>query len=146
FLATGTTEPYAAAIAHYGRDRARRLWAFSVNNFGLAASFIEELSEQGWQCGYRRNGRLKIAASEAELDNIRASAPLLQADGWEAELVERNELPERLRAAYYGGSYHSLSGELQPAKFVTGLALMAQQAGAVFYDETPVTGLALDKG
>src|SRR5947209_2344533 len=35
FLASGTTEPYAAAIAHYGRDRARRLWAFSVNNFKL---------------------------------------------------------------------------------------------------------------
>ena len=146
FLATGTVEPYARIIERFGREQARRLWAASVSNTELAVELIEELREQGWFCGYRRNGSLKLAGDETELAGIEESVRLLQEDGWGAEMVAQAALPARLRSAYIGGSYHPHNAEIQPAKFVLGLARLAQQAGAIFYEESPVINTKLDDG
>ncbi len=144
FIATGTTESYAGAIGKHGRAYARRTWAFTSANAQLAAQLNEELSAEGLQCGYRRRGSLRLAASETELGSIRESTLLLAEDGWGVEMVARADLPERLRRAYFGGSFHPLNGEIQPAKFVAGLAMLAQRAGATFHDQSPVTALSLD--
>jgi gamma-glutamylputrescine oxidase len=144
FLATGTVEPYASIIERFGREQARRLWAASVRNAELAEGLIEELREQGWLCGYRRNGSLKLAGDEAELAGVRESVRLLQEDGWNATMVERAELPVRLHTAYIGGSFNPDNAEIQPAKFVLGLARLARQAGAVFHEESPVSRIVLD--
>jgi glycine/D-amino acid oxidase-like deaminating enzyme len=70
---------------------------------------------------------------------------LLNDDGWEVKVVQRDDLPVRLRNAYYGGAYYPANGEFHPAKFVTGLALLAQQAGAVFHEESPVIQISVDE-
>jgi gamma-glutamylputrescine oxidase len=142
FIATGTTESYADAITRHGRDYARRSWAFTIANAQLAAQLNDELSEEGWLCGYRHRGSLRLAASEAEMASIRESASLLDADGWSSEVVERENLPECLREDYFGGSFHPLNGEIQPAKFVAGLAMLARRAGAIFHENSPVTTLS----
>jgi gamma-glutamylputrescine oxidase len=144
FIATGTTEDYAEAIIRHGRAYARRTWAFSVVNALLAAQLNDELNSEGWQCDYRRRGSLRLASSEAELESIRTSTLLLGEDGWGAEMVERQDLPTRLREAYFGGSFHPLNGEIQPAKFVAGIAMLAQRAGAIFHEQSPVTTLVVD--
>ncbi len=146
FLATGTVEPYAVMIERLGREQAQQLWAASERNADLAAGLIEELREQGWYCGYRRNGSLKLAADEAELAGIAESVRLLQEDSRGAEMVTQAALPARLRSVYIGGSYHPHNAEIQPAKFVLGLARLAQQAGATFYEESPVINIKLDDG
>jgi len=138
FISDGTTASYATIIQRYGHEQARRLWAFTVRNHEYAERFIEELEQSGWPCAYRRNGSLKLAATESELEQIIESASLLNEDGWEVKVVQRNGLPERLRNVYFGGAYYPANGEFHPAKFVTGLALLAQQAGAVFHEESPV--------
>ncbi len=143
FISDGTTAGYATTIQRYGREQARRLWAFTVRNHEYAGSFIEELEQRGWSCAYRRNGSMKLAAKESELETILESASLLNQDGWEVQVVQRNELPVRLRKAYFGGAYYPANGELHPARFVTGLALLAQQAGAVFHTESPVSGISV---
>jgi len=144
FLATGTVEPYASIIERFGREQARQLWAASVRNAELAEGLIEELQGQGWLCGYRRNGSLKLAGNEAELADVRESVRLLREDGWNATMVERAELPTRLRSAYVGGSFNPDNAEIQPAKFVLGLAQLAQQAGAVFHEKSPVSHILPD--
>src|SRR5713101_439204 len=138
FISDGTTASYATIIQRYGHEQARRLWAFTVRNHEYAERFIEELEQLGWPCAYRRNGSLKLAATESELEQIIESASLLNEDGWEVKVVQRNGLPVRLRNVYFGGAYYPANGEFHPAKFVTGLALLAQQAGAVFHEESPV--------
>lgn len=144
FIANGTTESYATTIQQHGREQARRMWAFTVRNHEYAAHFIEELEQSGWSCGYRRDGTLKLAAQESEFEQITESSSLLNEDGWEVKLVQRNDLPPRLRKAYFGGAYYPENGELQPARFVTGLAWLAQQAGAVFHDGSPVTEITIE--
>ncbi len=144
FIANGTTKSYAKTIQQHGREQARRLWAFTVRNHEHAARFIEELEQIGWSCTYRRNGTFKLAAKESELEQIIESASLLNEDGWEVNLVQQYELPMRLRNTYFGGAFYPSNGELHPAKFVTGLAWLAQQAGAVFHDESPVVEITVE--
>ncbi|HEU5439923.1 MAG TPA: FAD-binding oxidoreductase [Ktedonobacterales bacterium] len=141
FLLAGTAEDYAAAIARYGRERARRIWDFGVRNQRLAADLLGELAGHGWQSGFRRAGSLRIAASAAEFATHEASVPLLREDGWQAELVAQDHLPERIRPFYRGGIYYPGDGEIQPARFVAGLAMLASQAGATIHEQSPVTGV-----
>jgi glycine/D-amino acid oxidase-like deaminating enzyme len=145
FISYGTTALYANIIQRYGREQARRLWAFTIRNHELIKSYIDELEQSGWPCSYRRNGSLKLALNEPELEQIVESASLLNDDGWEVKVVQRDDLPVRLRNAYYGGAYYPANGEFHPAKFVTGLALLAQQAGAVFHEESPVIQISVDE-
>ena len=142
FLADGTTALYADAIEQHGRERARRMWAFSVANHAYAEQFIQELAEQNWRCDYQCAGSLKLAASEDELATIHKSVTLMQEDGWQASMLAREELPERLQQAYLGGAYFPANGALHPVRFVTGLAHLAQQAGATIYEASPVTAIA----
>jgi glycine/D-amino acid oxidase-like deaminating enzyme len=138
FLAHGTAGPYAQAITRHGRERARRIWAFTLRNHQMAAGLIAQLAEQGRDCGYRCAGSLKLAASASELADLRADEALLRADGWEVESVGLRDLPPRLRLFYRGGSYHPANGEVHPVHYVVGLALLAAQAGATFYQTSPV--------
>ncbi|HEX6123081.1 MAG TPA: FAD-binding oxidoreductase [Ktedonobacterales bacterium] len=144
FLLGGTAEPYALEIARYGHERARQVWAYSLENHRLAAELIGELREQGWDCGYRQRGSLRLAVTEAELADIQRSVGLLRADGWAVEPLARADLPTALRAAYLGGSFHAADGEVYPVRYVRGLARLAQQAGATLYEESPVTRLRED--
>ena len=144
FIADGTTRLYAHAITNSEREAARRVWAFSVANHTYIEAFVQELEEQGWRCDYRRNGSYKLAASAEELGPILESARLLNEDGWAAQVVQRDELPPRLRKTYFGGIYLPANAEIQPVLFVTGLARLAEQAGAVFYEESSVTNIALE--
>ena len=142
FITNSTGEKYAAVVARLGRENARRLRRFHEENAEQAAQFIAELAQLGWSCEYQREGILGLATSESELAALRESARLLNEDGWPATLWERNALPARLQEEYLGGIFHSGSGSLHPAKFVHGLALLAQQAGVLFYQESPVTTIA----
>jgi gamma-glutamylputrescine oxidase len=141
FLLGGTAETYATSIVHYGRERARRSWAFSLENHALAAQLIEEMGFHGWDVGYHRSGSIRIATSETEMENIWKSVRLLLEDGWEATQIDRTELPERIRSAYLGGSFHPMDGEMQPVAFVRGLAQLAAADGAQFHTHSPVTSL-----
>ncbi|MFL5627496.1 MAG: NAD(P)/FAD-dependent oxidoreductase [Ktedonobacteraceae bacterium] len=144
---TGTTgEKYATVVSRYGRARARRLWNFHVHNARLATGILAELDQLGWQCDYRSEGMLGLAANEDEMSEVTASAALLNEDGWPTQIVTREALPKHIQAAYTGGIYHPDSAELQPARFVNGVALLAQQAGAMLHEETPVLSLAESEG
>lgn len=145
FISYGTTALYANITQRYGREQARRLWAFTVRNHEFARRFIDELEQSGWACLYRRNGSLKLALNEPEFEQIIESASLLNEDGWEVKVVQRNDLPVRLRNTYFGGAYYPANGEFHPARFVTGLALLAKQAGAVFHNESPVIGISVSE-
>jgi glycine/D-amino acid oxidase-like deaminating enzyme len=141
FLLGGTAGTYAATITRYGRERAQRAWAFSVENHTLAARLIDELASHDWVCGYQQSGSMRIARTESELEEIWESVRLLLEDGWEAAPIDVGELPERLRGAYLGGSFHPTDGEIQPVHFVRGLVRLAEAAGAAFYEASLVTAL-----
>ncbi len=145
FISAGTTASYAHIIERYGREQARRLWAFTIRNQEMLKGFIDELEQSGWPCSYRCNGSLKLALNEQELEQILQSESSLKEDGWEVQVVSRNDLPLRLRSSYLGGTYYPQNAEFHPASFVAGLASLAHQAGAIFHCESQVTGISANE-
>jgi glycine/D-amino acid oxidase-like deaminating enzyme len=142
FLANGTTESYATTIARHGREKARRIWDFTLRNHELAAQLIAELASGGWDCGYRRNGSLQLAIRPAEGLALREDEKLLREDGYAVESVGMRELPPRLSYTYRAASYYPANGEVHPARYVAGMSLLATRAGATIYPQSPVVSLA----
>lgn len=145
FLLSGTAESYGEAVARYGRERARRIWEFSTRNHALARELASELSAIDWQTGYQQNGSLRIASSEPELAEIEGGLPLMAEDGIRVERIARGDLPKCLRDSYFGGVYYPTDGEIQPARFVTGIARLAAGSGARVFERTPATGVTRGK-
>ncbi len=141
FLIAGTAETYERAIALYGRARARRLFTFSAANNQAVRDLAAELEQQGWATGYRRTGSLRLADSPAELAEVQTSLALLAEDGWPSETIDEVHLPARLCGHYLGGAYFPDDGELQPARFVLGLARLASQAGASIHERAPALSI-----
>ncbi|HEX3277540.1 MAG TPA: FAD-dependent oxidoreductase [Thermoleophilaceae bacterium] len=87
----------------------------------------------------RRTGLLRVSASEEEADHVRRQVDALKADGFPAELVEREQLPEALQPAFHNACLTPNDGALHPARWIKALAGAAEEAGARICEDTPVT-------
>lgn len=142
FILQGTAERYSRAAAVYGRERTRRIHALTLENHARMAAF---LAEDGVDAGYRRAGSLQLASSPSEEAELVESRAMLVEDGFEAELLEGERLPEVYRAAGFRlGVWLPQDGEVHPVKLVRGAVAAAGRAGARIFEGTPV--LALDAG
>jgi glycine/D-amino acid oxidase-like deaminating enzyme len=154
FISDGTTASYATTIQRYGREQARRIWAFTVRNHEYAEKFVEELEQLGWPCMYRRNGSLKLAAKEPELEQIIESVLLLNEDGVVLEtpagkvqaralvLATNAWLPETgalLGANWLSSSIIPLRGQVIATEplLVGGWRNRSFESESQTYDETP---------
>ena len=90
FILQGTAERYDRAVGLMGRERARRIHAWSLENHDRIAAVI---AQDAISCGYRRGGSLQLAGSAAEEAELVASAALLREDGFEAELLTGDAVP-----------------------------------------------------
>jgi gamma-glutamylputrescine oxidase len=140
FVLQGTAERYDRAVALLGRERARRIHGWSLDNHARIAA-----AAAGIDCAYRRGGSLQLAGSPEEEAELVASAALLQEDGFDAQLLEGEALGAVYRAAGFRlGVLLPADGELDPARFVRGLAARAVADGARLHEGTRVA--ALDAG
>lgn len=141
FVLEGVAESYARTVALWGRDRARAARLFTVENHARVADLIER---HRIDCGYARRGSIHLADTEQEEAELREGAAVLQADGFEAELVEEDALPAWARAnGYRMGQVIPGDGELDPVRFVRGLAEACEEAGVRIGERSEV--LAVDE-
>ena len=90
---------------------------------------------------FRPVGSLRVANSEAELEELHAEAEAIAADGFAVELRGRDELPVSVRGFGLGGLWHPPDGALDQGRWVRRLAGLAADAGAAVAENTRVTGL-----
>lgn len=139
FLLQGTAERYSRAVAMMGRERARRVHSWSIENHRRIREAIAALSVD---CGYALRGSLQLASSPQEEQELVESAKLLREDGFSAELVTGEDLEAVHRHAGFGlGVVLPDDGELDPAAFVRSAAQDAQAHGARLFENTPVLDL-----
>jgi glycine/D-amino acid oxidase-like deaminating enzyme len=81
---------------------------------------------------------LRVSASEEEAEHVRLHVEALLADGFPAELVERDALPPALRTAFHNACLTPHDGALQPARWIRALAGAAEEAGARLFEGTEV--------
>ena len=80
FLLQGTAERYNRAVELMGRDRARRIHQWSIENHVRMA---EVIAAEGIDCAYQKRGSLQLAGSAQEEQELVESAELLVEDGFE---------------------------------------------------------------
>lgn len=139
FLLQGTAERYVRAVGIHGRSEAREVHALTRENHRAMAEVVQEL---GIDCGYMRRGSLQLASSLEEEGDLLESAAMLQADGFAAVERRGDELGPALSAAGFRfGVWLPEDGELDPARFVRGVARAAMADGVRLYEHTPVVTL-----
>ncbi|MFG0304796.1 MAG: NAD(P)/FAD-dependent oxidoreductase [Phycisphaerales bacterium JB040] len=86
FLMRGAADNYAAAIRDWGHERATEIWRWTEENLrALRADGIGSLGS------FEDRGSCLVALEEGEEAELRESAELMRADGFEVGLIEASE-------------------------------------------------------
>ncbi len=124
-------------IARYGLELARRLHRASLDSVDLVERIVEE---ERIDCQFKRCGHLSLAGKPAHFEHFERSAALLgRTFSHAVRLLSRADLRTEIGSeAYYGGMVDELSGGINPAQYVAGLARAARGAGATLHEHSCV--------
>jgi gamma-glutamylputrescine oxidase len=124
FVLAGIADNYATAVQTYGREKAREIWAYTLENHDAVASALKNAD-----IGHNRCGTVILAASDQERVQLEESAELLTDDGFQA---------------HFDGEvlYNPRDGELNPTALVTALGRLAP-SGSI-HEHVNVTGLVAE--
>ncbi len=127
-------------IEQHGLELAREMFQASVHAADTVARIVEE---EGIDCDFTRNGNIEAASKPKHFDRLkRERETLSRVADYETRLVPPKEAATELGAeSYHGLLVNERSAGLQPAKFVQGMALAADRAGADIHEGTRVTGI-----
>ena len=141
---TGMKLPVPALIKRYGRETVRKMYAASLESIDCVEQVVRE---ENIDCDFSRCGHLEVACKQAHFDGYEESAALVKREfNHELRIIPRDKLRGEIGSdIYFGGMVDETSTGLNPARYVAGLALAAQRAGACLYDRTRVTSVQLDK-
>ena len=137
FLLAGVAPFYSEARELYGRERARRMYAATLEAQRDMYALADEL---GAGDSMRRVGLLRASASEEEAADVARQVDALREDGFPGELLEHGELPPAVRRFALNGCLTEHDGSLQPARWIRTVARGAEAAGARIYDGSAVEG------
>src|SRR2546426_3536838 len=140
----GMKLPVPALIKRYGRETVRKMYAASLESIDCVEQIVRE---ENIDCDFSRCGHLEVACKQAHFDGYEESAALVKREfNHELRIIPRDKLRGEIGSdIYFGGMVDETSTGLNPARYVAGLALAAQRAGACLYDRTRVTSVQLDK-
>ncbi|HET9587455.1 MAG TPA: FAD-binding oxidoreductase [Anaerolineales bacterium] len=126
---TGLKLGMRTVLEKYGREIARRLFQCSLDSIDT----IEEIvREEGIDCGFARYGHLLVANKPKHYGALEAEVEFMQKEfGHKVCLVRRGEQRSEIGSdIYHGALLDEMSGGLNPAQYVAGLAEAAERAGA----------------
>lgn len=114
FVLRGIHAYYEACIAQYGRDKARSIYQFGVDNQALIRKFIEDhdLDLQQVFCG-----SYLLASSLEEMDELARSAQLMSEDGFNVQFFPTDPLDR----GFYGAMHNPDDFGINPFRFCQAL-------------------------
>ena len=136
----GLAVDFGGLAATLGLDRARALY----HAYDAAVDSVEALATRtGIECGFRRVGKLKLAAKPAHYDKMARGFELLAREAEpRAELLSASDLKGEIASdGFYGAVLHPRSAALHPGKLAAGLAEAAARQGVALHENTPLTRL-----
>jgi len=134
---TGMKLPVPTLIKRYGRDAVRKMYVASLESIDCLEQIVRE---EQIDCNFSRCGHLEVACKQTHFDGYEASAALVKREfNHELRIVPKAELRSEIGSdIYFGGMVDETSAGLNPARYVAGLALAAQRAGACLHEHTRV--------
>jgi D-amino-acid dehydrogenase len=103
----------------------------------------------GMDCDYAREGVIHVYRSRSGLAEAEVMARRFQTDDLPFEVLDDDALKARvpnLHGGVAGGVLFAEDGRVNPAKFVTGLAGLAEASGATFLERTEAIGFTTSRG
>jgi glycine/D-amino acid oxidase-like deaminating enzyme len=138
---TGLKLPVPQLMARYGREPVQRMYAASLASIDCVEQVIRE---EQIDCCFSRCGHLEVASKQAHFEGYAQSAALIAREfHHNLHIVAKSQLRGEIGSdIYYGGLVDETSAGLNPARYVTGLAVAAKRAGAALFDHARVEGVA----
>ena len=127
-------------IEQHGLERAREMFQASVRAADTVARIVDE---EKIDCDYARTGNIEAASKPSHFERLkREQETLARVADYEVSIVLPEQAVSELGTKFYHGlMVNERSGGLQPAKFVQGMALAAERAGADIYEGTRALGI-----
>jgi glycine/D-amino acid oxidase-like deaminating enzyme len=136
----GLSADFRGASERLGLPLARSLY----KAFDAAVDTVERIvGEEGIDCDFKRNGKIKLASKPAHFDKLaRAYELMVREVDPDMDLVPRERVRSEIGSdAFHGGLVYRKSGQMHMGKFAAGLATAAARHGAAIHEDAPVTKL-----
>jgi glycine/D-amino acid oxidase-like deaminating enzyme len=144
FLLAIPGEPYRELVALWGREGAR---AFLLTGRRTHQRVRDLITTLGIECGYRTSGSLRLARTEEEAEDQRASLGDLHADGFKMlETRVAGAVPAGVEDHFRAAFVTSEDGEFDPVRFIHGVAAGAVVRGARLHEGSAVEGARWNAG
>lgn len=141
-IPTLTRHDPEAIIGLYGEERGGRFLDLLSRS---ADMLFDVVGRYGIDCDARRTGWLQPAHTPGRLRIVTRRAEQWRARGAPVEVLEREEMAERLgTTAYFGGWGHRGAGHVNPLALTIGLARVAAAQGVRVFERSPATAMAHD--
>ncbi len=122
----------------YDRTYAHQFWQASLDAIERIDQVVQE---EHIDCDWQRNGHIALAYKPSHFKHYQETHKWLKEEfGHETTLVSKDELHTEIGSdLYHGGLADDLSGGLQPAKYVFGLARSVASLGVHLCENAEVT-------
>ena len=120
-------------ISMYGRERAQRMYAASLATIACVEEIVRG---EGIDCDFSRSGHLEVACKQKHFDDYARQVEVIAREfNHELRIVPRDQLQSEIGSSiYFGGMVDEVSAGLNPARYVSGLALAAMKSGAAIFE------------
>src|SRR5437868_1661182 len=122
-------------VARYGKELAHQMYAASLSSIDCVENIVRE---ESIDCNFSRCGHLYLASKPGHFEGFRRSADTLAREfNHVIRIVPREQLQSEIGSTvYHGGMVDEVSGGVNPARYVAGLARAAELAGAAIFEQT----------
>jgi glycine/D-amino acid oxidase-like deaminating enzyme len=136
----GLSVDYGIVAARYGAERARAWY----HAFDAAVDTVAGVvRDEGIDCDFQRNGKLKLATRAAHYDALARSCERMAREvDPEVELLDATRVRREVASdRFVGALLQKKSAQMHMGRFAAGLAMAAERNGAQIHVATPVTRL-----
>lgn len=126
---TGLKVAMQTAIQRYGKEQAKELFQCSLDSVNMVEQIVKE---ENIDCGFARYGHLLTANKPKHYESLQGEVDFMAKEfNHNVRLVSPKDLHSEIGTdVYHGALVDEVSGGLNPAQYVTGLAGAAAWAGA----------------
>ncbi|KXK16271.1 MAG: putative oxidoreductase [Chloroflexi bacterium OLB14] len=137
---TGLKLGMGTVLKKYGKDIAQQLFQYSLDSVDTVEQIVKE---ENIDCGFKRYGHLLTANKPKHFDYLKEEVEFMEREfNHKTKLIHPKDLKNEIGSEiYHGGLIDEVSGGLNPAQYVTGLAKAAEKAGAKLCAQAQVTKL-----
>ena len=142
---TGLKLPMQSVFKKFGRDTAKQLFQCSLDSVSAVERIVKE---EKIDCGFARYGHLLTANKPRHYQALIEEVEFMDREfDHKVKLIPPNEQQTEIGSRlFHGGLLDEVSGGLNPAQYVTGLAHAVENAGATVHAQARVNKIERREG